>query len=552
VALTDRNRKLTQQQTQEILKCGKDPIYFINKYCKIRHPVRGVIPFKTYPFQDDCVRAYTTHRKNIVLKSRQLGLSTISAAYSLWYALFKKDKTILVIATKLSTANNFVKKVKLMLKYLPQWLLLCGFTPHAGDVMFTNGSSITAISASADAGRSEALSLLIVDEAAWIDKFEDIWTGLEPTVSEGGDVIVLSTPNGMSGKGGQYYRIWRDGEANVNDFNTIKLPWDVHPEHDQTWYDKETKGKSRRTKSQEYECDFLFSGDTFLEPEELAWVRENIAQPIEKLSVLNSTERCLWVWKHPEQNKKYVLGGDVARGNAKDFSTFHIIDSETLEVCAEYMGKIPPERFGMVINEWGLKYNKALVVIEGNSYGYSTNTMLRSLEYPRLYYEKHKKTQVPDPWTYEPEDDETPGFDTNGKSRLPMLTKLSDAIRTHALKTKSQRLYDQLQTFVYIGNKPQAGKDSWDDLVMSIAIGCWLLECSDKQNEGAGAFARAMMNATKVVRRGTECLPYINEVQPLMNPMMLARSAFAPQDPTQVAKQVRGRRSELSNFSWLL
>lgn len=151
-------------QIQEIIKCGKDATYFIKNYAKIQHPTRGLIKFETYPFQDDCVKSFEENRFNIVLKSRQLGLSTITAAYAVWYAIFKKDKNILVIATKLSTAMNFIKKVKTVLDNLPKWLLLTSFDPTKQSIRFHNGSVITAVPTSPDAGRSEALSLLIVDE----------------------------------------------------------------------------------------------------------------------------------------------------------------------------------------------------------------------------------------------------------------------------------------------------------------------------------------------------------------------------------------------------
>jgi len=94
-----------QQQVNEIVACGKDPIYFIKNYAKIQHPLKGTIPFNTYDFQNDCVKAFQEQRFNIVLKSRQLGLSTISAAYATWLAIFYKDKNILIIATKLATAE---------------------------------------------------------------------------------------------------------------------------------------------------------------------------------------------------------------------------------------------------------------------------------------------------------------------------------------------------------------------------------------------------------------------------------------------------------------
>ena len=100
------------RQVTEIIRCGKDPTYFFNNYVKIQHPTRGTIPFKTFPFQDVCVQDFIENRFTVIVKSRQLGLSTLVAAYSVWLALFQKDKNILIIATKLSVAQVFIKKVK--------------------------------------------------------------------------------------------------------------------------------------------------------------------------------------------------------------------------------------------------------------------------------------------------------------------------------------------------------------------------------------------------------------------------------------------------------
>lgn len=240
-----------ENQIKEILKCGKDSVYFMKKYIKIQHPKRGLLLFETYPFQDDCVKAFDDHRFNIVCKSRQLGLSTVTAAYAVWYAIFRKDKNILVIATKLKTAMNFIKKVKVMLDNVPRWLLLTKYEPTKQQVTFDNGSSITAIPTSPDAGRSEALSLLVVDEAAFIKDFSDIWTGLSPTISTGGSTIIISTPNGV---GNTYHRLWTDAIAQTNEFNAIKLPWWVHPEHDQAWFDKETRSLTKQQIAQEFLC----------------------------------------------------------------------------------------------------------------------------------------------------------------------------------------------------------------------------------------------------------------------------------------------------------
>ena len=135
-----------QSQVNEIIKCGKEPLHFINTYVKITHPKKGLVPFRTYPFQDDCVKEFNKHRFNIVLKSRQLGLSTITAAYALWQGVFYKQKNILVIATKLAVAQNFIRKVKTMLEGLPEWLVISEITSHTKtQIEFSNGSIIMKI-----------------------------------------------------------------------------------------------------------------------------------------------------------------------------------------------------------------------------------------------------------------------------------------------------------------------------------------------------------------------------------------------------------------------
>ena len=523
----------------EILKCGKDPSYFMKKYCKIQHQLRGLIPFDTYDFQDDCVKQFQQHRFNIVLKSRQLGLSTVSAAYVVWYAIFKKDKNILVIATKLNTAINFIKKVKTMLDGLPSWLLLCKFEPTKQSIRFTNGSTITAVPTSPDAGRSEALALLIVDEAAFIRDFDEIWTSLYPTLSTGGSAIILSTPNGV---GGQYYKLWTEAESNSNDFNPIRLPWWVHPEHDQEWFDKETKNLPKRKVAQEFLCDFISSGDTFLQPTEFEKLRDMIRPPSEKEGPQNG----VWIWRKAEAGKKYVISSDVARGDSGDYSTFHVIDYETCEVCAEFMGKIPPDKLADMLFDYGKKYNDALICPEQNTFGYFTCVKLRDAGYPRLYYQNNSG----DIFEYRSNDpDAIPGFSTQTRTRNQILTKLEEAIRNGRLKTYSQRLYDQLQAFVWNGAKAQAAKDAHDDLIMSLAIGTWLVAGDGGYSEQSMNMAYAMFKATSKGNRQIDALPGgINDVKPVPNPHIQGFTPYnvhKPREPNAV------KHANVTDFSWL-
>jgi len=494
-------------QVNEVIKCGKDPVHFINKWAKITHPKRGLIPFKTYPFQDACVKDFVKHRFNIVLKSRQLGLSTVSAAFSLWRAIFYKEKNILVIATKLATAGNFIKKVKTMLAALPPWLVIPKITSETKTAIeFSNGSTIKAVPTSDDAGRSEALSLLIIDEAAFIRNFEELWKGLYPTLSTGGSAIILSTPNGV---GNQYHKLWVDAENKISDFNPIKLLWDVHPERDQAWFEKEARQMTRKQIAQELLCDFASSGDTFLNVEDLERLRIQTRSPIEK----SGPEAGIWTWKYPLPNHKYVISADVARGDSNDYSSFHVLDAATSEQVCEFKGKIPPDQFGILLNDIGLKYNKALLCPENNTYGFSTITKLRDLAYPNLFLNDGR-------YRYAIEIPVSKfGFTTSGPSRAAMLTKLEEYLRTGMIKVYSSRLLDELRTFIWYGDSPRAQKGYNDDLVMALGIGASLYdpaEAAGEKKTTSSAYLAMLagfgVNRTEIAKKATPYTDLVNQM----------------------------------------
>ena len=110
---------MDKEQAEEYVRCRKDPIYFIKKYGKIRHPTKGLLGFELWDFQEETLQSFLDNSYNIILKARQLGISTLCAGYSLWLMLFHKDKNVLCIATKQETARNMVTKVKFMFDNLP-------------------------------------------------------------------------------------------------------------------------------------------------------------------------------------------------------------------------------------------------------------------------------------------------------------------------------------------------------------------------------------------------------------------------------------------------
>lgn len=434
----------------------------------IQHPTKGLIPFNTFVFQDDCVKDFNEHRFNIIVKARQLGLSTLVAAYAVWLAIFYRDKNILIIATKLSVAQNFIKKVKVMIKSLPPWLVMPELTGSSKQhVEFSNGSQVKAVPTSDDAGRSEALSLLIVDEAAFIRNFDDLWMGLYSTVSTGGRAIVLSTPNGT---GGQYYDLYTQAEEGINDFHPIKLMWNVHPERDQVWFDKETKNMTTKQIAQELMCDFASSADNFLNQQALSRFAMQIENPIEKWGPKSN----IWTWKYPQADHNYIVSADIARGDAFDYSAFHVFDTNTSEQVAEFKGKLPPDQFGSLLAEVGKKYNNAIVCPEDNTYGYTTIAKLIDEGYTNLYFKKEKNKLATMHGI--PVEIGMIGFHTNASTRSAIIAKFESVARNGTVRFRSSRLYTELKTFIWIKDKARAMKGKHDDLVMAAAIGTFLFD----------------------------------------------------------------------------
>ena len=474
-----------QRQVKEIVRCGKDPTYFIKKYVKIQHPTRGLIKFDTYDFQNDCLEDFVEHRFNIILKSRQLGISTLSACYAVWLAYFYKDKNILVIATKLAVAQNFIKKVKTALRSLPPWMTLTEVVgSNKQGVEFANGSQIKAVPTSDDAGRSEALSLLIVDEAAFIKNFDELWMGLYSTLSTGGRAIVLSTPNGV---GDKYHELCTGAQNNENVFNFIKLMWDVHPERDNEWFDTETKNMSRKQIAQELMCDFAASGETFLNSPDLERLALCIKQPLERWG----PDMGVWVWKYSLREHKYVISADVSRGDAADYSTFQVLDVVAAEQVAEYRGKLPPDQFAVLLAEAGKRYGDALICPENNTYGFAVVMKLVELGYKNLYFKNEKDKYAA---LYGGETNLSKiGFTTNAISRGQILTKFEQVLRNNTVSFYSSRLLDELKTFVWKGAKAQAQKGKNDDLVIAAAIGTWLFDSDPKVNKQSTDLNKAML-----------------------------------------------------------
>jgi len=488
---------------KELYKCGKDPIYFLNTYAKIKHKQKGILPFKTWDFQDKVIKDFIDHEFNIILKSRQLGISTVSAGYVAWLMLFNQSKMVMVIATKQEVAKNFVTKVKVILELLPPWFQKVAkvVVNNETSLRLSNYSELKSSTTAADAGRSEGLSLLIIDEAAHIENMDEIWIALKPTISGGGRVIALSSPNGASG---WFYNTYTKAEQGENDFNPIKLMWDVHPERDQAWFDKEVKTESPRFIAQEYSCMFVGSGRTVIEGEKIVLLEHRAQDPI----YTSGDDGNIWVFEDPEQDVDYFLVADVARGDGEDYSTFHIFKKSNLEQVAEYRGKVKADEFAPLIYDVAKIYGNCLVVVENNVIGLEVANLLAKMDYENLYYQDKRTREYLPPHMVRDNEYALAGFAVQDKNiRDKLIVSFENTVRNDRIIIKSKRLINEIQTFVWtLRGKAEASKGKHDDLVMPCAIACFLkdtLFTDDEDRQGATILNSALFFSKSVVKFNT-------------------------------------------------
>jgi len=481
----------------EYIKCSQDPIHFMKKYCMIQHPTRGKIPFHLYPFQEDTLTQFSQHRYNIVLKSRQTGISTLVAGYALWKMLFNEDFNVLVIATKQEVAKNLVTKVRVMNDFLPSWLKQVATEDNKLSLKYTNGSQIKAISSGGDAGRSEALSLLVFDEAAFIDKIDDIWVSSQSTLSTGGDAIVLSTPNGV---GNFFHKTWEGSKLTGKDwnkFNAIKLHWSVHPDRDQDWRDDQETLLGTKGAAQECDCNFNSSGDTVIEPELLHFYKETYCrEPLEKTGFDGN----LWRWEFPDPNKGYMVVADVSRGDSADFSACHVIEIESATQVAEYKGKLSTKDYGNFLVTLATEYNDALLVIENANIGWAVIQQVINRDYGNLFYMstdlKYVDTQKQMTNKHRAQERNlVAGFSTTIRTRPLIISKLDTYFREKEVTIRSTRLIDELLVFIWNGNKAEAMRGYNDDLTMALSIGLWVRDTAIRLRQEGIDLTRSSINS---------------------------------------------------------
>ena len=456
------------QLVEEFKRCATDPIHFISTYIKVTHPVRGLVPFKLYPFQHTIIDCLENNRFNILRKFRQAGCTTIAAAYSLWMAIFQKHKSIVILSKGDAESTEVLDRIKLMYDELPAFLKPGIVEDNKHTLKLNTYSVIKSRPSGKQSGRSLAGSFLIIDEAAFIENIDTIWAAVYPIISTGGRAFVLSTVNGI---GNWYHDVYQNAIKGDNSFNPIDINWQQHPEYSYNpdfdhlytemskkgldihkWEETTRKNMPLKQWLQEYECSFLGTGETYVEGEVLKRIKNQTNDAY--YTKYNNRMR---VWQDPQPQYNYVISCDTALGRDRDFSAFHIINMYNGQQVAEfYSNKTPINEFAKIIAREGMLYNIAHVICERNTIGNNLiDWLFNILEYENVWMDDKGEL----------------GFQVTSKNREEILAELEEALRTELIKINSQRTIDELFTFIIKENgKVEAEQGHNDDLIMSLAL----------------------------------------------------------------------------------
>src|SRR6056300_667266 len=538
-----------EQVLVEYAKIVKDTSYALKTYLQTYDNTQSrYVPLELFPDQDRLISDYDNFEENIAIKYRQAGVSTVTAAWSskkLVTAKKSKPEKILIIANKLDTSMEFANKIRAFVDQWPEWLGVKFSADKNSQRHFklTNGCEVKAVATSKDALRGYTPTILIFDEAAFIDADNDFWSACMASLSTGGKVIVISTPNGFDPI---YYSIYDQSLRGMNDFKITEMYWYRDPRYAKdlklikcndivhymlnredykdeeitldyshinpmkrdfdeikthfldgykpysSWFEGMSKKLKfdRRKIAQELECIFLGSGDNVIPSDTVEKIKENFIHDPENKFMGGA----LWQWKEPVVGHKYIMGIDVSRGDSEDFTTFCIIDFDEREQVLEYLGKIPPDVAAEVAFKWATMYSACIVIDITGGMGVSTSRKLQEMGYKNLYVDG---LNAADKWKYNPKmRAKIPGLNSNSK-RVQIIASFEEALR-HNFAIRSMRLFNELGTFVYVNGRPDHQKGQHDDLIMAMAMAIYVGESSFSQLEKVTEQTKAMLDSCAV------------------------------------------------------
>lgn len=462
----------TPEMINEYLKCSQDPIYFTETYMKIISINDGLVNFKLYDYQKNMIKSMQDNRNTVIATARQAGKSTTTCAFILWYIIFHAEKTVALLANKGDTAREILGRIQLAYQHLPKWLQQGIKEWNKGSFVLENDSRVIAAATSSDAIRGYSINLVFIDEAAFIDNWDEFFTAVYPTISSGTEskIILVSTPNGLN----HFYKIWQNANEGRNGYNAIRVMWNDVPGRDEDWRQTTLSAMNFDVEKfeQEYCVEFMGSSGTLI----AGWkLKELVHQtPIYEKDGLS-------MYENPNKDHVYVGVVDVSRGKGLDYSAFSVIDVTRMpykQVCVYRNNFVTPMDYAEVVNRVFRSYNKAAALVEINDLGEQVSYALHAdFDYDNLLFTEHagrggKRI--------------TSGFSAQADKGV-RTTKTVKSVGCSILKLlveQNQLIINDMNTIAELGtfskkaNSYEAEPGNHDDMVMGLVLFGWL---SDQQ-----------------------------------------------------------------------
>lgn len=446
--------QFTQRELEEYIKCMNDPAYFARVYLKVINLDKGLVAFDLYPYQEKMFNHFNTNRFSIVLACRQSGKSISSVAYLLWYAIFKPEQTIAILANKGATAREMLSRITLMLENLPFFLQPGCKALNKGSIEFSNNSRIIASATSGSSIRGMSVNLLFLDEFAFVENAAEFYTSTYPVVSSGQTtrVIITSTANGV---GNVYHKLWEGAVQGTNEFKPFRVDWWDVPGRDAEWKRQTVSNTSELQFDQEFGNNFLGTSNTLIAAEFLLGFKA--AEPLVRQESIKTYER-------PKEGHDYIMVVDVAKGRGQDYSTFNIIDITARpfkQVCVYRDNMISPLLFPDIIHKYAKSYNEAYVIIESNDQGAVVcNGLYYDWEYENMFVESTLKANAL-------------GATMTRKVKRIGCSNIKDLIEQRKLDIIDAETIIEMSTFIAKGNSYEASDGNHDDLMMNLVLFGW-------------------------------------------------------------------------------
>jgi hypothetical protein len=575
------NSKL--EQLKEYAKILKDTPYALKTYLQTYdNTQKKFVPLELFPDQIQLLNDYENYNENITRKYRQAGVTTVTAAWiskKLQLAKPENPERVLIIANKRDTAIEMANKIRHFLEQWPEWINV-GFSPDKNAesrFKLNNGCEVKAVATSADALRGYTPTILVFDEAAYIEAGDDFWAASMASLSTGGKIILISTPNGFDPI---YYGVYDQALRGVNDFHITDLRWYKDPRYTKdikwikcndivhymlnreqyddekivvenvnineyenylndgykpysSWFESMSKKfkYDKRRIAQELECDFLGSGDGVIPSD----VQENIAKNLVKQPKEKYMQGTFWQWKDPIQGHRYIMGVDVSRGDSEDFSSINIIDFDEREQVVEYIGKIPPDDLASICYKWGVLYDAFIVIDITGGMGIATSRKLQEMNYKNLFVDGINTQNM---WEYNKKAmEKIPGINFNNK-RTQIVAAFEEQVRK-GFAIRSNRLLNELNTFVYLNGRPDHMKGTHDDSIMSLSMALYAGDISFNQLKRNDSANKAMLESWTVSERTYEPNKTFYSYGQTMDPLGALQTSpdfFHKDNPTNAPK----------------